>query len=182
LGAIDYVPYSRQACSTHRLGFLILATTIKNCFCGNKFIFEHCCQPLIEGKVVAKDAEVLMRSRFTAYVIKNYQYILQTYSAALRAKITVSELARSAKDTQWLSLQVLAHFVEKNTAQVEFKAFYQVHNSYYVMHELSDFVFEAGKWLYTDGAMQKGSGEFTPERNSHCLCGSGKKFKKCCGR
>jgi SEC-C motif-containing protein len=50
------------------------------------------------------------------------------------------------------------------------------------MHELSDFVFEAGKWLYTNGTILKGSGEFTPERNSHCLCGSGKKFKKCCGR
>jgi SEC-C motif-containing protein len=159
-----------------------LATTIKNCFCGNKFTFEHCCQPLIEGKVVAKNAEVLMRSRFTAYVIKNYQYILQTYAAAQRAKITISDLARSAKETRWLSLQVLAHHVKTNTAQVEFKAFYQVHNSYYVMHESSDFVFEAGKWLYTNGAMQKGSGEFTPERNSHCLCASGKKFKKCCGR
>ena len=132
--------------------------------------------------MVAKNAEELMRSRFTAYMIENHQYILQTYAAAQRAEITISDLARSAKDTRWLSLQVLEHHVKKNTAQVEFKAFYQVHNSYYVMHELSDFVFESGKWFYTNGAIQKGSGEFTPERNSHCLCASGKKFKKCCGR
>ena len=57
----------------------------------------------------AKNAEELMRSRFTAYVIKNYQYILQTYASAQRAKLTVSELTESSQDTRWLSLQVLTH-------------------------------------------------------------------------
>ncbi len=163
------------------IGFLVLATNIKNCFCGNESTFEDCCQPIIDGIMDAKNAEVLMRSRFTAYVIKNYQYILHTYAAPQRNNITLSELAVNAKDSQWLSLQVLAYHFETNTAQVEFKVFYQVHNSYYVMHELSDFMLEAGKWVYTNGAMQNGSGEFTPERNSQCLCRSGKKFKKCCG-
>jgi SEC-C motif-containing protein len=123
-----------------------------------------------------------MRSRFTAYVIKNYQYILQSYAASQRTKLTLNEFADSAQDTQWLSLQVLNHHSQANTAQVEFKAFYQVGSSYYLMHELSDFVLEAGKWFYTTGVMQKHSGEFTPERNSQCLCGSGIKFKKCCGK
>jgi SEC-C motif-containing protein len=131
--------------------------------------------------VDAKNAEALMRSRFTAYVLKNYQYILDTYSSAKRTHITISELSDSAQDTQWLSLQVLTHHCQTHTAQVEFKAFYQVHHTYYVMHELSGFIFESGKWLYNHGTMQKGSGEFSPERNSQCLCRSGKKFKKCCG-
>jgi SEC-C motif-containing protein len=155
---------------------------IKNCFCGNESTFELCCQPIIDGVVDAKNAEVLMRSRFTAYVIKNYQYILQTYATAQRNNITITKLTVSAKDTQWLSMQVLATHFETYTAQVEFKAFYQLHNYYHVMHEKSDFVLERGKWRYTDGAIQKGSGEFTPERNSQCLCSSGKKFKKCCGK
>lgn len=123
-----------------------------------------------------------MRSRYTAYVIKNYQYILQSYAFSQRNKLTLNELADSAQDTQWLSLQVLNHHSQANTAQVEFKAFYQLDSHYYVMHELSEFVFESGKWLYARGEMQKGSGKFSPERNSQCLCGSGKKFKKCCAR
>lgn len=123
-----------------------------------------------------------MRSRFTAYVIENYQYILQTYASPQRAKLTVTALADSAQDTEWLALKVLAQHTYENTAQVEFKAFYLVNDQYYVMHELSDFIFESGKWLYTKGAIQKGSGKFPPERNSQCLCGSGKKFKKCCAR
>ena len=123
-----------------------------------------------------------MRSRFTAYVIKDYRYVLQTYALAQRTNLTVSALADNTQDTRWLSLQVLAHHPKDNTAQVEFKAIYQIDSRYYVMHELSDFVFEAEKWRYTTGVMQKSSGEFTPERNSQCLCASTKKFKKCCGK
>jgi SEC-C motif-containing protein len=154
---------------------------IKKCFCGNTLAFEQCCKPIIDGQLNAKDAEALMRSRFSAYFINNYQYILKTYTPANRLKLTINELATSAQDTQWLSLQVLAHQTQENTATVEFKAFYKVGASYFVMHELSSFVFEAGSWLYADGVTQKGSGEYTPERNSQCLCGSTKKFKKCCG-
>ena len=155
---------------------------IENCFCGDTLSFSECCQPIIDGKVDAKNAEILMRSRFAAYSIKNYQYIIETYTPTSRTKQSINGLAERAKDTQWLSLDVLAHHCGTHTAQVEFKAFYQVHNAYFVMHELSDFVFEAGKWLYSNGVMQKNSGEYTPQRNSECLCGSAKKFKKCCGK
>jgi SEC-C motif-containing protein len=154
---------------------------IKKCFCGNTLAFEQCCKPIIDGQLNAKDAEALMRSRFSAYFINDYQYILKTYTPANRSKLTIKELATSAQDTQWLSLQVLAHQTQEKMAKVEFKAFYKVGDSYFVMHELSGFVFEAGNWLYADGEIQKGSGEYTPERNSQCLCGSTKKFKKCCG-
>lgn len=154
----------------------------KKCFCSRDLAFEQCCQPLIQGTTPAENAEALMRSRYTAYVIENYPYILQTYASKQRASLNVSQLADSALDTQWLRLQVLAHHPKQNTAQVEFKAFYQVDGRYYVMHELSDFVLEDGHWCYTTGVIQKDSGEFSPERNSQCLCGSGKKFKKCCGK
>ena len=155
---------------------------IKVCFCGSALVFKECCQPIINGNVDAKNAEALMRSRFSAYSINNYQYILETYSPAKRTKLTINELATSAQDTKWLSLQVLTHHCDTTTANVEFKAFYQLDNAYHVMHEVSDFIFEAGKWWYADGVIQKGSGEYTPQRNSQCLCGSTKKFKKCCGR
>jgi SEC-C motif-containing protein len=173
------IAYSLQ---TLYLSDKTLVPTVKNCFCGNDFTFEQCCQPIISDKIDPQNSEQLMRSRFTAYVIEDYQYIRQTYASAQRSKLTVNGIAYSAQDTQWLSLQVLAHHSQENTAQVEFKAFYQVDKHYYVMHELSDFVREDDKWYYTTGVMQKGSGEFSPERNSQCLCGSGKKFKKCCGK
>jgi SEC-C motif-containing protein len=159
-----------------------LAITIKNCFCGNALVFEQCCQPIISGEVVAENAEALMRSRFSAYCIKNYHYILQTYISSQRKNLTIETLADSAIGIQWLSLQVLDHQTDKSTAIVKFKAFYQADSSYFVMHEISDFLLEGGKWYYSRGAMQKDSGELHPKRNDRCLCASGKKFKKCCGK
>ncbi|MEP1446940.1 MAG: YchJ family protein [Paraglaciecola sp.] len=157
-----------------------MATINKNCFCGNKISFENCCQPIIAGKVEADTAEKLMRSRYSAYVTEDYAYILRTYAFEQRADLTVNILADSAKDTQWLSLQVLKHLPHAANAQVEFKAFYKVERQYFVMHELSDFVLIDNKWFYTSGSILKNSGVFEPQRNSQCLCGSGKKFKKCC--
>ncbi|MFT2090894.1 YchJ family protein [Paraglaciecola sp. 2405UD69-4] len=152
----------------------------KNCFCCSHIPFKNCCQPIIAGNKKAKNAEALMRSRFTAYVLQNYLYILHTYAEAQRQQLSIKELSLSAEGTCWLSLDVISHRYEAETAQVEFKAFYRVDNHFYVMHELSDFVLENNCWRYTTGEILKSSGEFTPERNSQCLCGSGKKYKKCC--
>jgi SEC-C motif-containing protein len=159
-----------------------LSPAITNCFCGNKFIFEQCCQPIIDGQLPALSAEVLMRSRFTAYVIKDYQYILNTYALTQRSNLSVKKITDNAQHTQWLSLEVLAHNPYNKTAEVEFKVYYLMHNIYYLMHEISNFVFEADKWLYTDGVIQKNTGKITPKKNNQCLCNSGKKFKKCCGK
>ncbi|MBU3002715.1 YchJ family protein [Paraglaciecola arctica] len=158
-----------------------MTTTNKNCFCGNKVSFESCCQPIITGQVEAQTAEKLMRSRYSAYVIEDYAYILRTYAFEQRTDLTLNILADSAKDTRWLSLQVLKHLPNTTSAQVEFKAFYKIEQQYFVMHELSDFVMIDNIWLYTSGSILKDSGVFQPQRNSRCLCGSGRKFKKCCG-
>jgi SEC-C motif-containing protein len=155
--------------------------TIPNyCFCGNPLNFSNCCQPIIDGSVNAPDAEALMRSRFSAYVIKAYPYILQTYAPEQQANLSLVNLKQHAQDTQWLSLQVIQHNVNNNKAQVEFKAYYCEYKRFYVMHELSDFILLNDQWFYIAGVVQKDSGEYTPQRNSLCLCGSGKKFKKCC--
>lgn len=154
----------------------------KSCFCCSDLPFKKCCQPILIGEQKAANAKVLMRSRFTAYVLKDYSYILQTYAEAQRLQLSVKELSQSAQSTQWLSLKVMTHRAELTSAQVEFKAYYKADNCFYVMHELSDFILEKDNWRYTTGEMFKGSGEINPERNSQCLCGSGKKFKKCCGK
>lgn len=158
-----------------------MMNTIERCKCGSELPFENCCLPLITGAVEASDAESLMRSRFSAYVVQDYHYILNTYALEQRAKLTVDTLAESASGTRWLSLQVLKHDTKSSVAQVEFKAFYQLEKTFYVMHEISDFQLEQGAWRYTSGVIQASSGELKVERNTPCLCNSGKKFKKCCG-
>ncbi|MEP2601984.1 MAG: YchJ family metal-binding protein, partial [Paraglaciecola sp.] len=52
---------------------------------------------MVKGEQKASNAEVLMRSRFTAYVLKDYSYILNTYAEAQRLQLTVEELSQSAQ-------------------------------------------------------------------------------------
>lgn len=151
------------------------------CYCKSTASFTTCCQPYILNTTSAPTAEALMRSRFSAYVMGDYAYILRTYGQAQRQTLSLNILKESSENTQWLSLEVIQHKPQGDAAQVEFKAYYQVDSLYYVMHEMSDFEKVDGQWFYTTGTMLKGTGEHKPERNSVCLCGSGRKFKRCCG-
>ncbi|MFC3120872.1 YchJ family protein [Agaribacter flavus] len=147
------------------------------CPCGSVKQIDVCCLPLINGTKFAESAEQLMRSRFVAFKIQSYRYVVDTYCQQESTKLNENAIRQSNEGTKWLSLDVLASDI--NT--VEFKAWYQVGKSFYVLHETSNFVLENKQWRYTDGYIHKDSGEVKPKRNDQCLCGSAKKFKKCCG-
>lgn len=151
------------------------------CYCNKPLAFESCCEPLILGKQMANSPEELMRSRFSAYVIQNYDYILATYAPVQRIKLSLNELIDSAASTKWLRLFVHNSEQKNTSGKVEFSAYYQLDGQVYLMHETSDFIFENKQWYYTTGLIHKDSGAYVQQRNDLCLCASGKKFKKCCG-
>ena len=64
---------------------------------------------------------------------------------------------------------------------VEFKAYSQHNGIEQVMHERSRFLKEEGLWYYVDGHFPEEAAQKVG-RNDPCFCGSGKKFKKCCGK
>jgi SEC-C motif-containing protein len=150
------------------------------CYCGIKSPYSSCCEPYHKGES-APSAEALMRARFSAYMVKNYHYILKTYAPLFREELSVEELAQHSQYTDWLALDVIEHSTAINTAHVEFKAYYRTDQGLYVMHEQSDFIYEHNEWFYTEGKMLNDTGELTLKRNDPCVCNSGKKFKKCCG-
>jgi SEC-C motif-containing protein len=121
-----------------------------------------------------------MASRFTAYAVKNYQYIFDTYSEPFRQDISVELLEQSDQGVEWLSLNILSFETNSNRGKVEFVAMYRQQQDFYRLQEISDFVKQNGEWLYTTGTIDPDSGIFFPGRNDTCPCGSGKKFKKCC--
>ena len=134
-------------------------------------------------------AEQLMRSRFSAYAIKNYAYILNTYAENERQGLSISELSESAKGAQWLALQINHAASDSSVStpddlntldSVEFTAFYSENNQLYQLHETSYFVKEQGAWRYRDGVLHNDCGKLKYGRNLPCVCGSGKKFKQCC--
>jgi SEC-C motif-containing protein len=98
---------------------------------------------------VAPDAEALMRSRYSAYVGGNADYLLATWHPTTRpAPLDLG----GEPPVRWLGLQVRRHTVTgADTAVVEFVARYRIGNRAQRLHETSRFVREGGRWYYLDG-------------------------------
>ncbi len=128
-------------------------------------------------------AEALMRSRFTAYALDNDDYILATWDA----KAQPEKIDFSAEDLDWQRLEIIdtkKGGINDNKGVVEFKAYYLNKGEAYMLHEVSRFVKTNGRWFYLDGVVRK-VGKIIQQsnqgKNAPCPCGSGKKFKRCCG-
>jgi SEC-C motif-containing protein len=115
-----------------------------------------------------------MRSRFTAYVKEQEQYLLATWHPSTQpdgVDMTVSP--------EWLGLQVISHSLQGNHGIVEFKATYQDGGEIGILHETSRFIKQKNEWFYVDGDLHQPK-QGKVGRNDPCPCDSGRKFKKCC--
>lgn len=126
-----------------------------------------------------------MRSRFTAHAIGDFQHLHRTdLSTARTPYVEEAPAPRPA----WTRLVIHAHEngPKPDTAFVDFTAYYNDAGAERPLHEKSEFVRENGKWFYTrairQGPAPVKSAEPKVGRNEPCPCGSGKKFKHCCGR
>lgn len=148
------------------------------CPCGSEREYELCCKRLIEEGVSAATPEALMRSRYTAYTQGNGRYLVDTTVASRRVQSDAELIAEHAKNTEWLGLEVLETHEYADLGSVEFKAYYRENGRVQVHHEKSRFLRQNGRWYYDEGTLY----EAKVGRNDPCPCGSGKKYKKCCGR
>jgi len=122
------------------------------CPCG-KGRYEICCGRFHEDKEQAGNAEDLMRSRYSAFVLKNESYLLNTWHPSTRPQ----EPLFNEDKTQWMGLTV-KHFRQASdhlTATVEFVAIYKINGKAHRLQEISSFVCEDKKWLYVDGQFPK---------------------------
>ena len=156
------------------------------CFCGESKPFSECCEPIIKGEKQAITAEQLMRSRYSAYVSVEPKYLMQTTHFSLLKNQNEAEIRAWAEENKWQKLEVISS--QKGQAvdsrgEVEFKAYFiDYEGKSQVHYEKSTFLKEAEKWFYSSGIIDpKGISE-TQNRNDFCACGSGKKYKKCCGK
>ena len=159
--------------------------TIQNrCFCGSGNTFEQCCKPIIDGTQPAPTAQALMQSRYSAYVIVASQYLIDSTHISQRAKYSKADIEAWAKESHWEKLEIIdckKGLSDDSVGEVEFKAYYQDSKStLQIHHEKSIFKQENGNWFYVNGTIIPSITIIN--RNDACACGSGKKFKKCCGR
>lgn len=150
------------------------------CPCQSGRLFSECCEPLLQGHAEAHSPEQLMRSRFSAFATKNSDYLLHTLLPISRKPSDRQELEQSFQEIRWVGLRVVnAGDINNHRGEVEFIAFFiDQSDKLGQIHERSTFIQKENRWFYADGS-------FLPPvklpRNEPCVCGSGKKLKKCCG-
>ncbi|AWV44797.1 hypothetical protein CD201_09595 [Hafnia alvei] len=150
------------------------------CPCQSGNMFAQCCEPIISGQRIAAEPEQLMRSRYTAYVVRNVDYLVETWHPECGMDKQRAAIEESFADTEWLGLTIVKTASGKNSDEgfVEFFARYhsEAENQNNSIHECSRFIRLDQRWYYVDGTKPQVG------RNDPCPCGSGKKYKKCCGQ
>ena len=124
------------------------------CPCGSARHYDACCGRLHAGEP-AEDAETLMRSRYSAFVLGKREYLLATWHPRTRPSPTALEDS-SSDTTRWLGLEIKRHRQSDAChAEVEFVARYRIGGGRAVrVHELSRFEFD-GRWFYVDGDVEQ---------------------------
>ncbi len=157
----------------------------RNCPCGSGNLYLSCCGLYIEQQQLPSTPEQLMRSRYSAYAMANIDYINKTMQGPAAFNFDPVSVKEWAEHVQWLRLEILNSFLDSNDPTkgfVEFKAFYRINLQDQCLHEISEFHLIDKQWYYVDG---KNTARNIPKtkinRNYPCICGSGKKYKKCCG-
>ncbi|WP_341923082.1 YchJ family metal-binding protein [Polaromonas sp. YR568] len=115
---------------------------------GRPLAYAACCGRYLAHDTPAPDAEALMRSRYTAFVLERADYLLATWHASRRPPAIEFDPA-----VKWLGLDVRQHRpLDDSHAEVEFVARQKSPGSPAVrLHERSRFVCELGRWYYVDG-------------------------------
>jgi SEC-C motif-containing protein len=128
-----------------------------------------------------------MRSRYTAYTLHDMPYLAETLHPGQRNDYDEAGAAKWARESEWEGLEIVnVSDLTGHSGKVEFRARYRRNGEQLEHHELAEFRKSGGSWYFYDGKMV-GAGQYTratPKvgRNDPCPCGSGRKYKKCCGR
>jgi SEC-C motif-containing protein len=126
--------------------------SVKTCPCGSGLAYAACCGRF-HGGAPAPDAESLMRSRYSAYVLGLQDYLQATWHPDTRPGSLGLD---GTPHPQWLGLAVKAYTpLDASHATVEFVARYKLNGRAFKLHETSRFDRVDGRWLYVDGEIRE---------------------------
>jgi len=159
------------------------------CPCGSEMKYAECCRPLISGERRAETAEQVMRARYSAYVMKEMEYILTSLHPDHRSDHDEKSSRAWAERAVWHGIEInnkVKGGPTDSEGQVEFTVSFTENGTRHEHHEWSTFKKDNGIWYFETGKVlpPKQVVRMEPKtgRNDPCPCGSGKKFKKCCGQ
>ena len=127
---------------------------MSECPCGSGHPYARCCEPYLDG-APAPTAEALMRSRYTAYVLRNEDHLFRTWHPRTRPSLPYTD-----REMQWTGLridEVVAGQVGDSTGVVEFVASWVGEDGRIAsMRERSRFERRGGRWVYVEGDVREG--------------------------
>lgn len=160
-----------------------------DCTCGSDSPYSDCCGPYLDGTEKPPTAEALMRARYSAFAKGEVQFIVDTIDPAHRDGVSADGFRKWAERSEWLGLEICRTKdggPDDTEGIVEFKALYREKDKRQVHHEIAEFRKSDDQWFFVDGNPPNVVTQVrsSPKigRNEPCHCGSGVKFKKCCGR
>lgn len=159
-----------------------------DCHCGSGKSYAECCEPVLKGERQAETCEELMRARYSAFVEVDVDFLTTSMHPDSRDDNDPEGTRDWAENSTWLGLQILetsAGGPEDQTGTVEFIASFEYGNEFSPYHEVASFEKIDGAWYFKDGqpGVNKPVINTGPQvgRNDPCPCGSGRKYKRCCG-
>ncbi|MCQ2388989.1 MAG: YchJ family protein [Kiritimatiellae bacterium] len=162
---------------------------IELCPCKSGKTYGECCGPVHAGARKAETAEELMRARYSAYAVEEIGFLKTSGGSDVQAEFDEKSSLEWARSAKWNGLEILATEkggVGDDEGVVEFVAHYAAQGKDVAHHERAFFQKIDGEWKFIDGEIQTGEPYRREQpkinRNALCPCGSGKKYKKCCGR
>ena len=138
----------------HHKDALMNSSQPSTCPCGSHAAYSQCCGLLHTG-AKAKNAEQLMRSRYSAYVLEMQPYLLATWHESSRPS-SIFDAPTSTQKTHWLGLAIKNAYPSSTQpatqSHVEFIARYKIGGGgAQRLHEVSRFILEENQWFYVDG-------------------------------
>lgn len=122
-----------------------------DCYCGSKKTYVDCCEIAHKNNGTTATAEQLMRSRYSAFVLANGDYLMETHHTSTRPIKEKKSIVKWAKSVQWIKLEVLNTSkgqLNDTEGTVTFNAFFYEKGKVDVIHEKSAFVKENEQWKY----------------------------------
>jgi SEC-C motif domain protein len=131
---------------------------------------------------MALTAERLMKARYSAYAIGAIDFLEKSTHSKSRNQFDREGAESWSRDSRWLGLSILSSDSSMpDRAHVNFEARYEDKDGVAVFHrERSLFEREDDEWRFISGGAIPAVSHKVG-RNEPCPCGSGKKYKKCCG-
>lgn len=122
-----------------------------NCYCGHLKSYVNCCKKIHNNITIAKTAEQLMRSRYSAFVLANGDYLMKSHHRNTRPTSEKNSIVAWAKSVNWIRLEITetTKGLENDTkGTVTFNAYFYEQGKVDVIHEKSEFIKENNHWKY----------------------------------